>query len=234
MYPGTRPDIASEEHAATADDMAGTVREYPSEPGDDDLAESAAGVDDDIVVGEVIDEPLGAADAADHQPVVTDTDPETPDAADAADHQPVVTDTDSETPAAADPADDMLGATPAIDDVPAASEFDDGTGPPDLSPAGGDTTPAGPLASADLDQEWRDIQAAFVDDPRGAVRMAADATGTALSALIESLRERQSAVMSSEGSAGMQDTEHLRAALRQYRTFCQKIGEMGRHMPLAG
>ena len=64
--------------------------------------------------------------------------------------------------------------------------------------------------------------------------MAADATDAAVRALVDSLRDRESSLLSNDGPGGMQDTEQLRAALRQYRTLCQSISEMGRHISLAG
>src|SRR4029077_9521664 len=70
-------------------------------------------------------------------------------------------------------------------------------------PSTADTDPELPRATtddvstkrggADLSQRWRDIQVSFVDDPRGAVRLAAEAADAAVAALVTSLHERQSA-----------------------------------------
>ncbi len=76
-------------------------------------------------------------------------------------------------------------------------------------------------------QEWREIQATFVDDPHGAVQMAASAADSALNALVTGLRDRQSSL----SAVGNQDTEQLRAALQEYRRFCQSISEIGRQLP---
>jgi hypothetical protein len=76
-------------------------------------------------------------------------------------------------------------------------------------------------------QEWREIQATFVDDPHGAVQMAASAADNALNSLVTGLRERQSSL----SAAGNQDTEQLRAALQEYRKFCQAISDIGRQLP---
>lgn len=75
--------------------------------------------------------------------------------------------------------------------------------------------------------EWREIQATFVDDPHGAVQMAATAADTALTALVTGLRERHASL----DPTATQDTEQLRAALQQYRRFCQAISEVGRQLP---
>jgi hypothetical protein len=81
-----------------------------------------------------------------------------------------------------------------------------------------------PFSSQHLSQEWREIQASFVDDPRGAVQLAAEAADAALTALVTSLRDRHATL----GPTAAQDTEQLRAALQEYRMFCQGIAETGR------
>jgi hypothetical protein len=86
----------------------------------------------------------------------------------------------------------------------------------------------GPTHDTGLGQEWRDIQAAFVDDPAGAVQLAADATSAALSTLIDSLRRAQSVLMNDGSSSRAPDTEQLRAALRDYRTLCENVDQIGR------
>jgi hypothetical protein len=73
-----------------------------------------------------------------------------------------------------------------------------------------------------LSQQWHDIQAMFVDDPRGSVERAAAAAHDAVSALVESVRQRMSAVPA--GDPG--DTEQLRSTLRSYRMFCQRVTDL--------
>jgi hypothetical protein len=94
---------------------------------------------------------------------------------------------------------------------------------------GEDPQPAGlPADSGQMSQRWHDIQAGFVDDPQGAVKLAAQAADDALTTLVAALRERQMAL----GSAGAtEDTEILRGALREYRQFCAGIEEVGRGLP---
>ncbi len=81
-----------------------------------------------------------------------------------------------------------------------------------------------------LSQEWRDIQAAFVDDPAGAVQLAADATSAALSTLIDRLRRRQYALTTGRSESSEPDTEQLRAALREYRTLSENVDQIGRRL----
>jgi hypothetical protein len=87
--------------------------------------------------------------------------------------------------------------------------------------------PAAGASPAFGGQEWREIQATFVDDPHGAVQMAASAADSALNSLVTGLRERQSSL----AGAGNQDTEQLRSALQEYRKFCQAISDIGRQLP---
>jgi hypothetical protein len=81
-----------------------------------------------------------------------------------------------------------------------------------------------PFSAERLSQEWREIQATFVDDPRGAVQLAADAADSALTALMTSLRDHHATL----GPSATQDTEQLREALQEYRRFCQGLAETGR------
>lgn len=84
---------------------------------------------------------------------------------------------------------------------------------------------------ADLGQHWHDIQALFVDDPRGSVELAAAAADAAVSTLVETLHQRQAALAPS-GSAPAEsgDTEQLREALRSYRMFCQSLTDVGQRL----
>ena len=83
-----------------------------------------------------------------------------------------------------------------------------------------------------VSQEWHDIQAEFVDDPRGAVKRAARAADSAVSALASSLREYQASIgTASTGTGDAADTEQLRTALRGYRIFCQNLEEFQQQLP---
>jgi hypothetical protein len=121
------------------------------------------------------------------------------------------------------------GSDPAANAGQTASNLSAGSGLGGVSTTSAhDGDPAG---SPDLTQQWHDIQAGFVDDPRGAVRLAAQAAEDALGVLIASLRERQSALAPViADSSGDQDTERLRAAFRDYRVLCQNAEEMGRQI----
>jgi hypothetical protein len=91
------------------------------------------------------------------------------------------------------------------------------------------------LASADQDDEqaaprWSEIQALFVDDPRGSVERALEATHGGLMTVMSTLRLQEASIPAAEtgspdGATG--DTERLRVALRSCRTFWQDLAELG-------
>jgi hypothetical protein len=149
--------------------------------------------------------------------------------------------------------DDDVIVAEVIDEEPAGSQADNDTGGPENNqpssmPAEATATPAQmsspvsaeassapaaagaaqPYSEEQFSRQWSDIQAGFVDDPRGAVRLAAQAADEALTALVDALRERQAALGSAEST---QDTELLRSALREYRQLCRGIEQVGRELP---
>ena len=85
-----------------------------------------------------------------------------------------------------------------------------------VSPAGAAGTST--AVDAVADGRWSKIQAMFVDDPRNAVAEAAALADEAVGAFIATVRAQQAALTSS-WQAEDADTEQLRAAFRQYRTF---------------
>jgi hypothetical protein len=96
--------------------------------------------------------------------------------------------------------------------------------------SGGNVAP-GLTASSGLSEQWHDIQAMFVDDPQGSVERAAQEAEAAVSALVESLRQRQAALVPAGTSTTPSDTEQLRAALRGYRLFCERLAGLEEQLP---
>jgi hypothetical protein len=97
---------------------------------------------------------------------------------------------------------------------------------PDQPENGTDPAPSGtaqPAASGA--PGWQHIQALFVDDPRQSMQLAADAADAAVSALVDSLHERQTAIARSAAAAPNTpgETEELREMLRSYRVFCEGL-----------
>ncbi|TKK80718.1 hypothetical protein FDA94_35610 [Herbidospora galbida] len=80
------------------------------------------------------------------------------------------------------------------------------------------TTPSA-VDDIDFDERWRDIKAAFVDDPRESVEKADALIDEAVSALAA---KRQSLVDQWKNS-GTNDTEQLRLALREYRNLFDRL-----------
>ncbi|WP_061297783.1 hypothetical protein [Herbidospora cretacea] len=81
------------------------------------------------------------------------------------------------------------------------------------------STETGTVDDIDFDDRWRDIKAAFVDDPRESVEKADALIDEALSALTST---RQSLVDQWKNS-GTNDTEQLRLALREYRNLFDRL-----------
>jgi hypothetical protein len=103
------------------------------------------------------------------------------------------------------------------------------TSPLSASPIGESAATGSPMAAevrpAGLGEQWHDIQAMFVDDPRGSVQRAAAAADAAVTALAEELRKRQAAVSPAGGDSA--DTEQLRESLLSYRILCQNLADVG-------
>jgi hypothetical protein len=90
--------------------------------------------------------------------------------------------------------------------------------------------------NGDVGREWHDIQAMFVDDPRGSVVLAAAAAEAAVDALMATLHQRETALRPAstaghDSPAGdSTETEQLREALRSYRMFCQQVTHLGQQL----
>lgn len=217
---------------------AATVPEYPTaDPAGDPLVtgdgpadRDAPPVEGEWVAGrhrprpEMDADPLAGPDAdpltgPDSDPLVR-ADAATPDAG-----------TSSATDTRADDADLAASAPPAsagspADPVPAAGR---------PGPLAGETAPtpgqtAGDLAGGSLmtdedalRENWLRIQSEFVDDPKGAVTQAAgfvsDITGT----LVTALQDRERTLRHTWEGDSSADTENLRNALREYRSFFETL-----------
>jgi len=74
-------------------------------------------------------------------------------------------------------------------------------------------------------REWSDILAMFVDDPRGSVAEASELVDEAIDAFITAARGQQASLAAS-WQAQDADTEQLRMALRDYRTFWTRVTQV--------
>ncbi|MBF6195925.1 hypothetical protein [Nocardia implantans] len=81
---------------------------------------------------------------------------------------------------------------------------------------------------ADLDRlrtQWREVQVAFVDDPRAAVDRADELLGNTIHQLTATYEQRKHELDSRLGDTS--DTEGLRQALRGYRAFFDQLLSIG-------
>ncbi|HWI82266.1 hypothetical protein [Ramlibacter sp.] len=77
-----------------------------------------------------------------------------------------------------------------------------------------------PTIAQSFRQQWDDVQIGFVDDPQQAVRRADELVAQVMKNLAETFADERAAI---EGEVGQGDTEHLRMALRRYRSFFQRL-----------
>jgi hypothetical protein len=98
--------------------------------------------------------------------------------------------------------------------------------PPPAAPAADVPAADAPVSHAGISPErWSEILATFVDDPRGSVKMAANAVEEAIDEFVNSVRARQRALESS-WRGNETDTEQLRTALRDYRRFWHQVRQL--------
>jgi len=98
------------------------------------------------------------------------------------------------------------------------------------SPAVGSSQPAvGTSAGAGSalrpEENWPEIQAMFVDDPRSAVERAAEVTVAAIDVLVTVVREREQSLRDLWQSEGT-GTEELRTSLRHYRELAGLLSRL--------
>ena len=114
----------------------------------------------------------------------------------------------------------LTGADVAAANGPArTSTSATGAGPNDQ----GAPTVAEPSArTAQLQERWLAIQSDFVDDPRRSVTSAADLVTEAIDTLVAEIKERDASLRGTWDSSNA-DTEVLRNALRDYRSFLDRL-----------
>jgi hypothetical protein len=84
-------------------------------------------------------------------------------------------------------------------------------------------------------QQWHAIQAMFVDDPGGAVRLAAEAAETAVRAVVSALDREQTWMHKPDDVQGdAPDTEQLRTTLREFRAFSERMDRLAGQRAGAG
>jgi hypothetical protein len=90
-----------------------------------------------------------------------------------------------------------------------------------------DEVPLAPLftqeSATDLRARWDTVQKGFVDDPGKAVHAADDLVAHVTQSLAESFAKQRAELEKSLDQAGAASTENLRIALRQYRSFFERL-----------
>jgi hypothetical protein len=80
--------------------------------------------------------------------------------------------------------------------------------------------------SSDADSfraRWREVQAAFVDDPQAAVQQADGLVAETMKRLAQIFADERQGLESQWSSGGDVDTEALRVALQRYRSFFDRL-----------
>jgi hypothetical protein len=78
-------------------------------------------------------------------------------------------------------------------------------------------------SSDDLRGQWDSIQAAFVDDPRNAVKRADDLVSNAIKRLADSFTQQRHSLEQQWDRGEDVSTEELRVALQKYRAFFNRL-----------
>jgi len=77
--------------------------------------------------------------------------------------------------------------------------------------------------SSDFEHRWTDVQTQFVDDPRDAVESADELVAEVMQTLATRFAEQKQALERGWHDEGEIDTEELRLAMRQYRSFFHRL-----------
>ena len=77
-----------------------------------------------------------------------------------------------------------------------------------------------------LRRQWEDVQAGFVDEPRGAVQEADALVASAVKRIAEIFSDERQKLERQWDQGGDVSTEDLRQALRRYRSFFHRILSM--------
>jgi hypothetical protein len=78
----------------------------------------------------------------------------------------------------------------------------------------------------ELEQRWNDIQAGFVDEPRGSVEEANALISELMDRLVSSFTEQRDQLEAQWERGGDVTTEDLRVALMRYRSFFGRLLEV--------
>ena len=80
-----------------------------------------------------------------------------------------------------------------------------------------------PQVAENFRSQWSEVQIGFVDDPTQAVKRADELVAQVMKNLAQTFADERSQI---EGQLNGADTEHLRVALRRYRSFFTRLLEI--------
>jgi hypothetical protein len=78
-------------------------------------------------------------------------------------------------------------------------------------------------AATDFRSRWDVVQRSFVDDPQEAVRAGDELVAQVIKSLAETFSNQRSALEGELNQKDQSSTENLRLALRQYRSFFERL-----------
>lgn len=94
-------------------------------------------------------------------------------------------------------------------------------GPTAMQPPGEQLAPPFlPQVAQNFRSQWDEVQIGFVDDPASAVRRADELVAQVMKNLAQTFAHERAHM---EGEVHGGDTEHMRVALRRYRSFFQRL-----------
>jgi hypothetical protein len=112
------------------------------------------------------------------------------------------------------------------DDAAAQSEVVAVEEPAELRPGAVEAVPIGALwadgASDGLRERWRELQLRFIDEPRAVADEADQLVAEAVASITSALESQRQQLQAWQGE-GAEDTERLRAAVRRYRDFLDRL-----------
>lgn len=101
-----------------------------------------------------------------------------------------------------------------------------GTAPTGTESSAPAEEPAPLLSDSEADvflDRWREVQARFIDDPRAAVQDGDGLVTELMASLTDRFGEQKSALEERWSSGGQPETEQLRRALQDYRSFFERL-----------
>jgi len=101
-----------------------------------------------------------------------------------------------------------------------------GTAPTGTESSAPADQPAPLLSDSEADvflRRWREVQAGFIDDPRAAVQDGDGLVTELMRSLTDRFGEQKRALEERWSSGGQPETEQLRRALQDYRSFFERL-----------